>query len=282
MTKTIDTLVEDIQEVIKGYGGWNGTIGAMMGNQISLMANQRFGKPQEPRGYLSLSSIGTPCKRKLWYRINETDKGEAVGPSALLKFFFGDMIEELVLALVRAAGHTVEGCQDRLEVHGIKGHRDAVIDGVTVDVKSASPASFKKFKSGELCQNDPFGYISQLSSYVYAGQDDPLVKDKKRGAFLVIDKVGGHICLDMYDFSNQLEDKQEEMEKAKAMVAGPIPDREYEDVPQSKTSPNRKLCMSCSYCEFKHTCWPDLRTFIYNTGPEFLTYVEKEPRVPEA
>lgn len=282
MTKTIDTLVEDIQEVIKGYGGWNGTIGAMMGNQISLMANQRFGKPQEPRGYLSLSSIGTPCKRKLWYRINETDKGEVVGPSALLKFFFGDMIEELVLALVRAAGHTVEGCQDRLEVHGIKGHRDAVIDGVTVDVKSASPASFKKFKSGELCQNDPFGYISQLSSYVYAGQDDPLVKDKKRGAFLVIDKVGGHICLDMYDFSNQLEDKQTEMENAKAMVAGPIPDREYEDVPQSKTSPNRKLCMSCSYCEFKHTCWPDLRTFIYNTGPEFLTYVEKEPRVPEA
>ena len=282
MTKTIDTLVEDIKEVIKGHGGWDGFIGSHMGNSIALMANQRFSKPQEPRGYLSLSSIGTPCKRKLWYRINETDKGEELEPSALLKFFFGDMIEELVLALVRAAGHKVEGCQDRLEVHGIKGHRDAVIDGVTVDVKSASPASFKKFKSGELCQNDPFGYISQLSSYVYAGKDDPLVVDKKRGAFLVIDKVGGHICLDMYDFTNQLEDKQEEMEKAKAMVAGPIPDREYEDVPQSKTSPNRKLCMSCSYCEFKHNCWPNLRTFIYNTGPEFLTYVEKEPRVPEA
>lgn len=282
MTKTIHTLKEDINGVIEGYGGWNETIAAVMGQSIADMATARFGQPQEPRNYLSLSSIGTPCKRKLWYRINEPNAAEKTEPSALLKFFFGDMIEELVLALARAAGHTVEGCQDRLDVHGIKGHRDAVIDGVTIDVKSASPASFKKFKSGELCQNDPFGYISQLSSYVYAGRDDPLVKDKTRGAFLVINKVNGDICVDMYDFENQLEDKQAEMERAKALVAGEIPDREYSDQPQSKTSPNRKLCMSCSYCEFKSTCWPDIRTFIYQTGPEFLTYVEKEPRVPEA
>lgn len=282
MTKTIDTLVEDINEVIKGRGGWNGIIGSMFGENIATLANQRFNKPQEPRAYLSLSSVGTPCKRKLWYRINEPDAAEETPPSALLKFFFGDMIEELILSMAKAAGHRVEGQQDRLTVHGIKGHRDAVIDGVTIDVKSASPASFKKFKSGELVQNDPFGYISQLSSYVYAGKDDPLVIDKTRGAFLVVDKVNGHICLDQYNFEQQLENKQEEMEDVKAMVEGPIPDRSYKPVPQSKTSSNTKLDVSCSYCEFKKTCWPQMRTFIYSSGPEFLIDVHNEPRVPEA
>ena len=83
------------------------------------------------------------------------------------------MIEELALTVAMAAGHDVKGQQGKLNVHGIKGHRDAVIDGMTVDVKSASPYAFKKFKDGTLRDDDPFGYISQLSSYVYAGKDDP-------------------------------------------------------------------------------------------------------------
>ena len=280
--KTIDTLVEDINQVIKGMGGWNGNIGAIMGNQISMMANQRFSKPQEPRGYLSLSSIGTPCDRKLWYKINQTNEAEELPPNALLKFFFGDMIEELVLALATAAGHRVTGMQDRLDVHGVKGHRDAVIDGITIDVKSASPMAFQKFKNGNLASDDPFGYISQLSSYVYAGKDDPLVEDKTRGGFLVVDKVNGHIVLDMYDFSNQLEMKEAEMERAKSVVSGNIPDRQFEPVPQSKTSPNTKLATQCSYCDFRKTCWPEARTFIYSNGPVHLVDDVSEPNVPEA
>jgi hypothetical protein len=43
-----------------------------------------------------------------------------------------------------------------------------VIDGVTVDVKSASKYGFEKFLKHNLREDDPFGYISQLSSYVYA------------------------------------------------------------------------------------------------------------------
>lgn len=279
--KTIDTLVEDIEAVIKGNGGWTKTISKLMADNIADMAGNRFGQRQEPRGYLSLSSIGTPCERKLWYKVNKTEQSEELPANALLKFFFGDMIEELVLALARAAGHRVEGCQDRLDVHGIKGHRDAVIDGVTIDVKSASPMSFKKFKSGELCNDDPFGYISQLSSYVYAGKDDPLVEDKARGGFLVVDKVNGSLCLDVYDFSNQMENKEGEMQRAKNIVAGEMPDRKFEPVPQSKTSPNTKLPTMCSYCDFKKTCWPELRTFIYSNGPVFLVDVVNEPDVYE-
>jgi hypothetical protein len=279
--KTIDTLVDDIYEVIRGAGGWTGTNGAMLGKSVALTANQRFSKPQEPRGYLSLSSIGTPCKRKLWYKVNKAGEGEKLTPNTLLKFFYGDMIEELILSMAIAAGHSVEGLQGRLNVHGIKGHRDAVINGMTVDVKSCSSYAFKKFKDGTLRDDDPFGYISQLSSYVYAAKDDPLVTNKTHGAFLAMDKQNGHLCLDVYDFTEELKTKEEEMLAAKEMVAGPIPSDRVSPIPQSGTSPNTKLAMECSYCDFKKLCWPQMRTFIYSQGPQFLVHVEKEPLVPE-
>lgn len=279
--KTIDTLIADMQEVIMGKGGWSGLEGSILGHNIALMANQRFSKPQEPRGYLSLSSIGTPCKRKLWYKVNTPAEGAPLEPSALFKFFYGDMIEELALALAIAAGHEVTGQQDRLSVHGIKGHRDAVIDGMTVDVKSCSPYAFKKFKEGNLREDDPFGYISQLSSYVYAGKDDDKVTNKTQGAFLAIDKQNGHMCLDVYDFTEELNTKEQEMLEARELVAGDIPEERQKKVPQSKSSPNSKLPMMCSYCEFKKQCWPEARKFIYSTGPVYLVDVRSEPKVPE-
>jgi len=279
--KTIDTLVEDIESVIYGQGGWNKSVAEAMGKSIADTANKRFSKPQEPRGYLSLSSIGTPCKRKLWYKINKPGFGEPLDAKMLLKFFYGDMIEELILAMVEASGHTLAGSQDRLTVHGIRGHRDAVIDGMTVDVKSCSPFAFKKFKEGDLRGNDPFGYISQLSSYVYAAKDDPLVTDKNRGAFLAIDKVNGEICLDVYDFTEELKTKEQEMLAAKELVAGDIPTERISPVPASKSSPNTKLDKSCQFCEYKKACWPNLKMYQYSYGIEYLVHVEKPPKVPE-
>ena len=279
--KTIDTLVEDIESVIYGQGGWNKSVAEAMGKSIADTANKRFSKPQEPRGYLSLSSIGTPCKRKLWYKINKPGFGEPLDAKRLLKFFYGDMIEELILAMVEASGHTLAGSQDRLTVHGIRGHRDAVIDGMTIDVKSCSPFAFKKFKEGDLRGNDPFGYISQLSSYVYAAKDDPLVTDKNRGAFLAIDKVNGEICLDVYDFTEELKTKEQEMLAAKDLVAGDIPTERISPVPASKSSPNTKLDKSCQFCEYKKACWPNLKMYQYSYGIEYLVHVEKPPKVPE-
>jgi len=154
---------------------------------------------------------------------------------------------------------------------------------MTVDVKSASPYSFKKFQEGNLRGQDPFGYISQLSSYVYAAKDDPLVTNKTHGAFLVIDKVNGHICLDMYDFTEEMKTKEEEITRIKEMVKAKIPpDRGFEDVPQSKTSPNMKLGMECSYCEFKKACFPGLKLYKYGHGPVYITKLVKELRVEES
>ncbi len=279
--KKIKTLVEDIYSTIQGQGNWNAAITRHFGSKLSLLSCQRFLKPQEPRSYLSLSSVGTPCKRKLWYKINLVGKGEPLEAHTLLKFFYGDMIEELILCLAVASGHKVEGMQDKLSVHGIKGHRDAVIDGMTIDVKSCSSYAFKKFKEGRLRDDDPFGYISQLSSYVYAGKDDPLVTNKTHGAFLAVDKQNGHVCLDVYDFSEELKTKEKEIKNIVKMVEGKLPRKKLDPIPQSKTSENKKLNVVCSYCEYKSTCWDKLRTFIYSYGPEYLVEVKTEPKVPE-
>lgn len=281
MTKTLDTLVEDIYEVIQGKGGWDATVTEFFSTTLASVAEARFSQEQQPRDYLSLSAIGTPCDRKLWYRINQIEDSQPLTPEAIGTFFYGDLIEALVLSLAKAAGHTVEGMQDRVNVFGVSGQRDAIIDGVTVDAKSASSYGFQKFKNHELREDDPFGYISQLSSYVYAGKDDPLVKNKTEGAFLVVQKDRFKLCLDSYDFTEELENKEKEIERVKQMVAGAIPEDRIEPVQQSKTSPNTQLSTTCGYCEFRKVCWPEARTFLYSTGPAYLVSVVNEPRVTE-
>lgn len=281
MEKTIDTLVNDMNNVILGLGGWDSAITKYLAESISETAEQRFSKPQEPRGYLGLSMLGDPCERSLWYKINDPEGGEPLTPEALGTFFYGDLLESFAIALVRAAGHKVEGEQDRLDVHGVKGHRDVIIDGMTVDVKSASSFGFKKFKEGNLRDDDPFGYISQLSSYVYAGKDDPRVTNKTEGAFLVIAKDRFKIALDRHDFSKELEGKEAEVLRKKEVVSGPIPETRIPPVPQSKTSPNTKLDTKCSYCGYRKKCWPEARTFLYSQGPVFLVDVVSEPKVSE-
>lgn len=284
--KTIHTLVQDIEDVVSGKGGWDATISAFFANRVMDTVNRRYVEEKSSKsGGLRMSSLGTPCSRKLWY--NATGKGEVLPlpASSMLKFLYGDLLEDLLISLALAAGHNVEGCQDVMYIDGIKGHRDCVIDGVTVDVKSASTYSFRKFKENGLREEDPFGYLEQLSSYVYAAKDDPLVKDKKHGAFLVIDKQHGHLCLDMYDLSSLIDNKKEKVASLKEMVASSTPPaRAYSDEPEGKSG-NRKLGVACSYCDYKVECWPGVRTFMYSgpTGPKpvFLTKVNKEPRVLE-
>jgi hypothetical protein len=161
----------------------------------------------------------------------------------------------------------------------VKGHRDAVIDGVVVDVKSASTYSFKKFEDHGLAQNDPFGYMDQIQSYLHAGQTDDRVTDKDRAAFLVVDKTLGNLCLDVYPKQSFPIEKLYQYKK-ELMKRGEAPPRAFDPVPEGKSG-NMKLPLNCSYCDFKNRCHSNLRTFLYAKGPVFLTTVKKEPDVPE-
>lgn len=276
-TKSIESLVDDIYGLFDGTHEFSdesiSSFGQKLAKHLSSRISEQRGAPT-----LRLSALGQP-DRKLWFTINTPELGEPLSPKTRFKFLLGDLLEELLLYLAEESGHKVEGAQDTLEINGVIGHRDAVIDGRTVDVKSASSYSFKKFKEHRLREDDPFGYIDQLNSYMYAAKDDPLVSDKRTGSFLVIDKTLGHICLDSYssngvDYDKVVEDKRE------MLAQSTPPDRCYEPVPEGKSG-NMKLGVQCSYCQFKFACYPGLRTFLYSTGPVFLTHVEREPKVPE-
>src|SRR5882757_495738 len=101
--------------------------------EVSRALNYKEDKPE-----LRMSNIGTPCERQLWYKVNQSEDSEQLPANARLKFLFGHIIEALILLLAKEAGHIVRGEQDNLDIQDVPGHRDAVIDGITVDVKSAS------------------------------------------------------------------------------------------------------------------------------------------------
>lgn len=290
--KTIETLVDDIHNLLDGKNPLENLpegLAERFGERMAQVAQTRVLTRTERVPRLSPSNIGKPCTRQLWYSINQSDKGEKLNPIVRLKFLYGDITEELLLFLAEAAGHTVQGRQDRVEIEGIWGNRDAIIDGTLVDVKSASTYGFVKFRDGTLVSDDPFGYIGQIQTYLAASQEDPLVTDKDRCAFFVMDKGLGHICVDIHP---RVEFDVREITRQKiALVNSPeVPPRRWDTIPDGyvnkstgKFMPNgnEKLAPGCSYCEFKHHCWDGLRTFLYSGKVVHLAKVEKEPKVPE-
>lgn len=279
--KAIDTLITDIYDVVNGEGGWDSTVSEYLSKSISTTLSSHFEDEREFGPTLRMSNLGTYCKRKLWYSINESDKAEPLPPYVKINFTYGHILEDLILSLAKAAGHRVEGEQDEVEISGIVGHRDAVIDGMLVDVKSASNSAFWKFANHELETNDPFGYLSQLSSYLYASQDDPLVTEKNKAAFLAINKNNGKLVLDVYDLSDYLAVKPAVIDSTKEIVASSaVPDRGYELKDFGKSG-NKELGFECSHCEFKKICYPELRVFSGYRGPVYLPVIKREPKMEE-
>lgn len=283
--KKIDTLLGDIHNLLNKGDVFPDDGFKNYGKEHADVLEQRLCiKDDDGGSALRLSSVGKPCLRQLWYGRHFPLQREALSPSTRLKFLYGDIIEVLLLELVRRSGHLVTGQQDKILVHGVGGHRDCVIDGMLVDVKTASPFSFKKFKYGLERDEDAFGYITQLGSYLLGSKDDALVTNKNEAAFLVVDKVSGVLCLDRHTYTEEDFDFiYEQIGTRKEALANDVevPERGFEEVPEGKSG-NHKLGVNCSYCDFKAHCHEGLRGFSYAGGrPVFLTKVVKEPKVPE-
>lgn len=272
--KQIETLVEDIYGLFRTDEKFEVSLFREFGDNLRDLMETRFHTKRDGKGYLRMSNIGRP-DRQLWYDINGEGEKEPLPPPTLIKFAYGDMIEQMILLYAKMAGHTVEQEQAEVEVDGIKGHIDAIIDGVLVDVKSASSVPFQKFDSGALFLpgNDPFGYVAQLCGYIEA-------TGLERGGFLAVDKTLGKICFCEIPADVIAKYKvRDRIAHIKEVVASPdLPPRCYPDVPDGKSG-NMKLATGCSYCPHKFACWPDLKTYFYSTGPRYLTKVVREPRV---
>lgn len=278
-TKSIDTLIEDIYSVFTdGYSKSqdNEKLIDAFGEAMKDLMRSRLTPRKSSGGTLRLSAIGKPA-RQLWYDSRGTPKPDFTGDQ-LLKFFYGDVIEEVLLTLAKLSGHSVTNEQQKVVVAGITGHMDAVIDGHVIDVKSASAAAFKKFDQGSLLFDDPFGYMHQIAAYSEA-------VDNEGSGFLAMNKVDGKLTLFQPD-PNYLPDTQERVDYLKeALASDEPPERCYEE--ETESNGNKKLPMGCVFCSFKKECWKDandgsgLRGFGYSFGTVYLSKVVKAPRVRE-
>lgn len=282
MTKELSSLISDIDTLFeKGHKPSEASLQALS-DGIAAAVQRSLGRPFETdrdTSALRMSSIGKPA-RQLWYQKYHSEAQEELNGTTLRKFLMGDIWEELLLWLSEEAGHTVENRQGEVEVNGVIGHIDAVIDGVVVDVKSASKFGFQKFQRGTLQDDDPFGYYDQLGGYC-AALGLP-------GAWLAVNKETAALTI--------LEAPKEELEALdtpgrishlrEVLDQDTPPERCYEPVPEGKSG-NLALGVGCSYCSFKHECWKDanngvgIRSFLYSTGPKHLVHVEREPNTIE-
>lgn len=243
---------------------------------VKDLLRQRLRVSERSSSPLRFSSLGKP-DRQIWYDAHpeDGDKEELSGKT-YLKFLYGDVIEQVLLLLAKEAGHEVTHEQAEVEVDGVLGHIDAIVDGVVVDVKSASPYGYKKFQYGTVTEDDPFGYVAQLSGYAN------VLTPGKSAAWLAMDKVSGDICVSV--LPSKVVETHPPAERInhlrKVIESEEPPERCYQPVPDG-ASGNLKLGTGCSYCSRKFRCYPNLRVFAYSGGPRFLTKVAKEPNVPE-
>lgn len=265
--KTIDTLVDDIYGLYDKEVNVSPEVAQAFGEDLSRIVIEQF-TPHQPR--LRLSNLGSPCRRKLWYSCNVPELAERMPGATRIKFLIGHITEAVITFLAGLSGHTVTNQQQEVELHGVKGHIDGLIDDELVDVKSASPYSFTKFVNGITPDTDAFGYISQLGSYAKG-------LGKQRGHFLAVDKVLGKLHLDTHELPEK--DFEQDVTDVRTMLASNQPPaRGFEDVIDGKSG-NRKLDTACSYCDFKIYCWPGVQQFNYARGPVFLTKVVRTPKV---
>jgi len=279
--KSIDTLVSDIYSYMIGEGDFPEPDEKDFENLAKRVADlcykrfkeRRSTQTKEPSFSLRMSNYGLPI-RKLQYEAAYPSK-DKYDPPTLLKFLMGDIYEAILLFLAEQTGHQISDAQQELVIDGVPGHPDAVIDGVLVDIKSASKYSYKtKFSQGNLFRDDPFGYIPQIKAY-----GEALNKDKQ--AFLAVNKETGELCLLEVPASVHY-DVREKIEETRRFLApgAPLAPRCYADEPEGESG-NRVLNGNCEYCRFKDMCWPGLRKFKYASGVKNFTKVVKTPKVPE-
>lgn len=288
--KKHDGVADSINEMLKKVAeGESVTVSPELLTEFGVSAAKKLQRAltarevnKRPPKTLYMSEIGQPCLRKLWYSVNEPSDAETITPANIIKFLYGDLLEDVALILAKAAGHTVEGEQESLVLElpngwQVRGKRDAVINGKEWDVKTASGYGTKKFKEGLNFDNDEYGYIEQISAYSE-------VSGKPVGGFLVINKETGELfdssCAKPTGVKTYAEFVSKEMEDS-------VPPPRHYSTKEDEATGNEQLGTSCSYCQHKWKCWQDanggegLRMFKYSNKVVYMTKVVKEPRVPE-
>lgn len=212
---------------------------------------------------IRMSNVGRPSCQ-LWMQKHRAEEQEDKPYDFIMKMLMGDAIECISLFVMKAAGVDVQDVSGKvtLDLDGrqIDGEYDVIIDDKVWDVKSASPYSFQnKFKDFEsLAKDDTFGYVSQGFGYAEAC-------GKKFGGWIAVNKVTGE--WKFVEANNSQEMHHEVLSNIKDtydLIASDSSEfkRCFDDVEETYRrvpTGNRHICRTCGFCEFKHTCWPNLQ-----------------------
>lgn len=176
-----------------------------------------------------------------------------------MRFLIGDLTEQYAILILKASGVNIESIGGEVELGGLIGHYDVVIDGKIWDIKSASDWSFRnKMNSFESIQNgDTFGYIAQGVFY-QVGLGKPF------GGWIVINKSSGewNVIEFPHDDKAIIDKALDTISETRAIIAGTSPPKFFEDEEETfykKKTGNRLLNNTCGFCDFKQHCFPGVR-----------------------
>lgn len=275
-SKSIDTLIDDLNKVlVEGVDSIPQEVLDTFNKSCKGLLFRFLKKNKTRKSALRMSNIGKP-DRQLWFELHDGGEPKTYEPNMYLKFLIGDIAELVLLALCELAGHKVENQQAEIQIEGVTGHMDAVIDDVVVDVKSASGYSFEnKFKKGDLVHHDYYGYIDQISGY-----NNALKKDNG-AAFLAYNKESAETCLLKVD-QKDIRDTKSRIRHIRDILESDTPPETLCYKPFVNKMGSLELNRLCSWCPFKFKCYPGLKAFRYASGDVFIAEERGvKYRVPE-
>ncbi len=277
--KRIDTLVSDIRDLLEHptlkRPDRDLTLDAVNGMASAIL------KPFKERsnGYsLRMSSIGKGI-RKHWF---ESRFGtETPDAESKMRFVMGDIMEEYLFYLAKLTGHAVTHQQHVVNIEGVEGHIDSIIDGhALVDGKTASDNNYKKFVNGLTPEKDEYGYIYQLAGYYQGLTNEGFNLDTV--GWLAINKSNSNFGFYKFDIAKLPSAKDRIITIKKALDKDKAPEAICEGAePKEADNGNKEMSFKCRYCPFKDKCWTDYKVYRYANGDKFFTEVTKPLRVQE-
>ena len=270
-----------LRSAINGKASMSDEIIQQVATDVAAALNKQFNGGPREEFRLRMSNIGRP-RCQLWFAKNNPETDVQKPTSFMLNMLMGDWTEAMFKGVLRAAGVDF-GDNDKVTLkvgeESINGEYDMVLDGKVDDVKSTTPYGFdNKFASYDsLAYSDDFGYISQLVGYAVAA-------DKDVGGWWVVNKVNGQFKYVTAETANV----EEVMESIKGTVDYINNDEPFErcfkaepETFRKKASGNMKLCKTCSWCDHKKKCWPELqqlpsKVYSGSKAPPLIEYVYVE------
>ncbi len=225
---------------------------------ISDALQRQFGGGNKRDGFrLRMSNVGRPSCQ-LWFERNKPETALPKPTTFVMNMMLGDIVEAVFKGLLKEAGVQYEDSDTvtlKTNNASINGTYDIVIDGAVDDVKSASNWSYiHKFDSFDtLRDGDGFGYVGQLAGYAKAS-------GKRAGGWWVVNKANGDF---KYVPATGL-DVDEEIQKIESNIDNAMSDelvRCFEPEKETfngKETGNLVLNKGCTFCSYKHTCWPKM------------------------